>query len=372
MELIKKKYYNKKEIQYIKETVDIRKLMEYFGEEPDRNGFYNCPNPNHHDEHPSALYIEEKALGDYVEDNILKDGQKLKNCIVCFSCPDVRKKQVNIIDNIKLVQYKTGKRDFVSIINFLIDFANGNPESIIPEKKIIKTVEEYKEEEKKKIDVDNIYENIVNLWRSKSESIHDLHTEKKFFLDKYFQKRAIKYERIKPFLEKNNIEIRHIFIKDVNSCLIFIGDKQMLQRQIEDYLQDNEKAPHDKYVKGHNTYTYLNNNNKDLMIFEGFYDFLSYLSIMEVDDYDKNDFVILNSVKNVSRLLKEQDLEKYKMVGVFTDNDPAGIEAAEEIKESLNKPNVIFYLPKNNDWNEDIVEMEQINRETRIFKKGLK
>lgn len=372
MELIKKKYYNKKEIQYIKETVDIRKLMEYFGEEPNRDGFYNCPNPNHHDEHPSALYVEEKMLRDYVEDETLKDGKKLKNCIACFSCPDTKRKQVNIIDNIKLVQYKTGKRDFVSIINFLIDFANGNPESIIPEKKIIKTVEEYKEEEKKKIDVDKIYENSVNLWRSKSKSIHQLHTEKMFFLDEYFAKRAINYERIKDFLEANNIEIRHSYIKNINSCLIVINNKQIIQRQIEDYLKDDENAPHRKYVVGHNTYTYLNNHNKELMIFEGFYDFLSYLTIMEVEDFSKTDFIILNSVNNVGNVFENENLEGYETVGIFTDNDKSGRDAAEEIKESLNKPNVVFCFPENKDWNEDIVQMMNIKRETRIFKKGLK
>lgn len=350
--LIKKRFYNKEEIQEIKESVRVEDIMEAFGYEPNKAGYYECPNPEHNDIHPSARITDEK---------------KFCNCLTCFSCPDLAEKEVNIIDNLKLVEYLTGERNFIKKVNWLIDFAN-DKDIVIEKKKVItESKSEIKEEEN-----EDFYKKQIDFALKSSKTIHQLHTEHKYFIDEYLSKRGIKYERIKDFLALNKIEIRHNYYNDINSCLINIDNKQIIQRQIEDYLQDNPEKPHGKFVKGHNSYTYLNNNNKELMIFEGFYDFLSYLSIMEVSDFSKTDFVVLNSVRNVNKLLTENDLEKYEVVGIFTDNDNAGRKAAEEIQNKLNKPCVMCCFPENKDWNEDIVQMMNIKRETRIFKKGLK
>ena len=262
-------------------------------------------------------------------------------------------------------------------MNFLIDFSNGNPEAIVEESRRIEIEEETKEEEEEKTEEktkEEYYKEQINKALLKSKTIHERHLEHKYFVDKYLESRGIRYSRIKDFLEKNNIEIRHYYYNDINSCLINIDNKQIIQREIEDYLKNDPEKPHGKYVKGHNTYSYIDQNNKNCMIFEGFYDFLSYLSIMEVEDFYKTDFIVLNSVLNVRKLLEEQKdkLEEYESIGVFTDNDKAGKKAAENIKKGLEKPDIEIYLPENKDWNEDIVQILNLKRQEKEEKRNLK
>lgn len=72
------------------------------------------------------------------------------------------------------------------------------------------------------------------------------------------------------------------------------------------------------------------------MIFEGFMDFLSYLTLARMNDYrflleEKCDYLILNSISNLRKALPH--LERYRHIHCFLDNDSGGKSTVEAISE---------------------------------------
>lgn len=69
--------------------------------------------------------------------------------------------------------------------------------------------------------------------------------------------------------------------------------------------------------------TFVDNNNEHLVVFEGFFNYLSYLTTSQKDISPQANFLILNSL---SYFKKSRDLmEKYAEVHLFLDRDKAGI-----------------------------------------------
>lgn len=69
-------------------------------------------------------------------------------------------------------------------------------------------------------------------------------------------------------------------------------------------------------------------------VFEGFMDYLSFLTLRQKNcpdypDFDKQDYLILNSVSNLSKAL--YPLGNYEKIHCFFDNDTAGIRAVQEL-----------------------------------------
>jgi hypothetical protein len=72
-------------------------------------------------------------------------------------------------------------------------------------------------------------------------------------------------------------------------------------------------------------------NNDICLVFEGFWDFLSYLTLQKVEK-SKHDVAILNSVSNVQKAM--DFLKTHKEVYPYLDNDEAGRKASELIKSN--------------------------------------
>lgn len=73
-------------------------------------------------------------------------------------------------------------------------------------------------------------------------------------------------------------------------------------------------------------------------VFEGFMDYLSYLTLKkQITDFTVNeedtDYIILNSVSQINKALPE--LEKYKQINCYLDNDKSGIATTEIIVNSF-------------------------------------
>ncbi len=69
-------------------------------------------------------------------------------------------------------------------------------------------------------------------------------------------------------------------------------------------------------------------------MFEGFMDYLSFLTLRQKScltypDLDKQDYIILNSVSNLSKAL--YPLGNYEHIHCFFDNDAAGMKAVQEL-----------------------------------------
>ena len=71
-------------------------------------------------------------------------------------------------------------------------------------------------------------------------------------------------------------------------------------------------------------------------VFEGFMDYLSFLTLRlescpQCPDFDRQDYMVLNSVANVTKAL--YSLGSYERIHCFFDNDRAGMEALQQIRK---------------------------------------
>lgn len=96
------------------------------------------------------------------------------------------------------------------------------------------------------------------------------------------------------------------------------------------------------------TITTIKNGSSDLIVFEGFFDFLSYLTLKPQCE-TKYDFIILNSVSNVD-LVSSEILNSYRMIFLFLDNDNAGRNTVEILKEK--SENIYDFSNKYKDFND--------------------
>lgn len=79
-------------------------------------------------------------------------------------------------------------------------------------------------------------------------------------------------------------------------------------------------------------------------VFEGFMDYLSFLTLRlencpKYPDFDRQDYIILNSVANVNKAL--YPLESYERIHCFLDNDRAGMEAMQQIRNEYDSTRYI-------------------------------
>jgi len=77
--------------------------------------------------------------------------------------------------------------------------------------------------------------------------------------------------------------------------------------------------------------TTIRNNSDTCLVFEGFWDFLSYLTIQKIER-TKHDVNVLNSVANVQKAT--DFLKSHKEIYTYLDNDDAGRKATELIKSA--------------------------------------
>lgn len=77
--------------------------------------------------------------------------------------------------------------------------------------------------------------------------------------------------------------------------------------------------------------TTINNGHETCLAFEGFWDFLSYLTLQKTD-MTRFDVAILNSIANIQKALPF--LKEHKNICAFLDNDEGGRKAFQNIKSS--------------------------------------
>ena len=95
-----------------------------------------------------------------------------------------------------------------------------------------------------------------------------------------------------------------------------------------------------KYYKGcigNKNYSYISNGSNEVLIFEGFFDFLSYLTKYP-DAENAQDFIILNSVVNASKVI--DIIQKYDMIYCYLDNDNAGSECFKYLENQTKKKEI--------------------------------
>ena len=74
----------------------------------------------------------------------------------------------------------------------------------------------------------------------------------------------------------------------------------------------------------------IKNDGLNLLIFEGFFDFLSYLETPNLK-VENADYLILNSLANFRKI--SNIIENYRKIFLFLDNDEAGNKVKSELKK---------------------------------------
>lgn len=91
-----------------------------------------------------------------------------------------------------------------------------------------------------------------------------------------------------------------------------------------------------KYAKiclGKKDITTISNQSQILRIFEGFFDYLSFIQIRDNKKPEQSDYLILNSVALITKNFSV--LENYQTIELYLDNDIAGNKYTEIIKEKF-------------------------------------
>jgi DNA primase (bacterial type) len=118
--------------------------------------------------------------------------------------------------------------------------------------------------------------------------------------------------------------------------------------------------------------TTIDNRSDAAIVFEGFMDFLSYLS-MKRPDRLRIDAVVLNSVVNLSKAIPF--LERHSTIHAFFDNDEAGRRATAELKRLCPNSTVIdqsYFYPEHKDLNEYLLAKRHRPHIAPIRKQGVK
>ena len=106
------------------------------------------------------------------------------------------------------------------------------------------------------------------------------------------------------------------------------------------------------------SYSYIQNDNKQLIILEGMFDLLS-LAVLNSLILEVSDVVVLNSIAFVKDI--EKMIPKYESVHLYLDNDMAGIKATHYLIETYNHVIDQSSIYKNNKDLNDLLSHE--NRE---------
>lgn len=119
-----------------------------------------------------------------------------------------------------------------------------------------------------------------------------------------------------------------------------------------------------KYAKlclGKKAITTIKNGSLTLRIFEGFFDYLSFLEIREFLEFEESDYLILNSISLVNRL--KGKLSEYEKIELYLDNDDAGNQATNLMKSfSIKaKDNRMFYR-RFKDLNDYLLSSHKTNK----------
>lgn len=182
------------------------------------------------------------------------------------------------------------------------------------------------------------------------------------YLDNYsnealfsFQKQITTVTEIKK-IENNNkilkvIPIQHIALKQ------YLNERKINNLAIQDQISEvhyevNQKKYfaigfknksngwelRSKYAKiclGKKDVTLIENQRTVLRIFEGFFDYLSFVQVRDDRFKKESDYLILNSV---ALLMKNEELlNKYLTIELYLDNDESGNKYTEMIKERFKK-----------------------------------
>ncbi len=139
----------------------------------------------------------------------------------------------------------------------------------------------------------------------------------------------LNHPSLKQYLQYRgiNVSIASKYIKEIHYS---VADKRYFAIGFENSLKGYELR--NKYCKCSNSpkgITTIDNGHSSVVIFEGFMDFLSWLTLRSISKLETN-ILVLNSIIHVPKAI--EFIQKHSLVHCYLDNDEAGVNALKRIK----------------------------------------
>ncbi|OAQ41980.1 DNA primase [Pedobacter psychrophilus] len=164
-------------------------------------------------------------------------------------------------------------------------------------------------------------------------TIDDHHTETESKLQIESVKPLVSRNLIQ-YLERRGIDIR-VAKKYCNEVAYSFGDKSYVAIGFKNDQGGYEiRDPFYKYSSSPKAVSTFINNSKEIAVFEGFMDCLSYLSLQKINQIN-TDFLVLNGAGLFEK--SRAFLETYERISLFLDRDATGQKLTEQALKSYDK-----------------------------------
>ena len=143
--------------------------------------------------------------------------------------------------------------------------------------------------------------------------------------------KEIQHAALLEYLKNRKVESQTEFLKEIHYQM---NDKNYFGIGFKNDSGGYEiRNAYSKICLGKKDITSIKNDSKDVRIFEGFFDFLSFKKVENYLEKQRSDYIILNSVFMINKI--KNDLGNYQNIELYFDNDEAGTRAVEIIENDL-------------------------------------
>ena len=145
--------------------------------------------------------------------------------------------------------------------------------------------------------------------------------------------KEIQHPALIQYLKSRKVEAQKHLVSEIHYQM---NDKKYFGIGFKNDSEGYEiRNAYSKICLGKKDITTIKNNSKSLLVFEGFFDFLSFKNIEKLLKDEPSDYMILNSVSMINKI--KNSLENYEKIELYFDNDEAGNRAVELIKNEKNE-----------------------------------
>jgi DNA primase len=143
--------------------------------------------------------------------------------------------------------------------------------------------------------------------------------------------KEIQHPALLDYLKSRNVEDLKKWVEEIHYRM---NDKNYFGIGFKNDSGGYEiRNAYSKICLGKKDITSIKNDSKDVRVFEGFFDFLSFKKVENYLEKETSDYIILNSVSMIHKIKNE--IGNYKNIELYFDNDEAGTRAVEIIKNDL-------------------------------------
>ena len=162
--------------------------------------------------------------------------------------------------------------------------------------------------------------------------------------------KEIQHPALLEYLKSRKVENQTEYIKEMHYRM---NDKNYFGIGFRNDSGGYEiRNAYSKICLGKKDITSIKNDSKDVRVFEGFFDFLSFKKVENYLEKETSDYIILNSVSMIHKI--KNTLDNYQNIELYFDNDGAGNHAVEMIKSKNEKAEdcrILYSSFKDlNDW----------------------